>query len=246
MAKSSVATIITKIKRRADYNITDTDLDRLVVDIINDANKVLKQTFLDHGIMDEISVEGTITTTANQEYVDIATQLADLDEIIMQSERTNDRTIEVIPFWRYRELYPDPTANKTTTPFHAARHYNRIYFGPTPSAVLTIYCDYIKLLTDATSTSTMPFEAKYDPIVTAFGTLELLKWLDPTNAGIPVAKQNYDELKDILIIGAAKNIGMTRQAKSRNEGEGFEPRVPDNSYGYGFGVAGFGVAPFGG
>jgi hypothetical protein len=45
MAKSSVATIIARTKRRIDYDVDDSDLDQLVNDAINDALKIIFQYF---------------------------------------------------------------------------------------------------------------------------------------------------------------------------------------------------------
>ena len=71
MSKTSVSTLITKIKRRADYNITDTGLDNLIVDIINDKLKVLNQLFFDYQLWQEITALTQFKTVEDQEYVDI-------------------------------------------------------------------------------------------------------------------------------------------------------------------------------
>ena len=53
--KTSVASIIAKIKRRSDYDIQDNDLDNLIVDAINDVLKQIKQLCYDYGLYQDIS-----------------------------------------------------------------------------------------------------------------------------------------------------------------------------------------------
>jgi len=70
--KTSVATIIDKIKRRADYNVSgDTDLDALILDAINDGLKMMKQSMYDYGLYEDISKQVTFKTDYNQAWTDI-------------------------------------------------------------------------------------------------------------------------------------------------------------------------------
>jgi hypothetical protein len=71
MAKTSVSTFIARVKRQIDYDITDSDLDNLLVDQINNSLKIMNQQFLDEGIMQEISASGTFQTIGEQEYRDV-------------------------------------------------------------------------------------------------------------------------------------------------------------------------------
>ena len=82
VAKSTVSSILTKVKRRADYNIMDSSLDSLIIDMLNDAIKRVRQKLLDRGLFDDISASTTLTTVADQAYVDVST-ITDLDEIIV-------------------------------------------------------------------------------------------------------------------------------------------------------------------
>ena len=227
MAKSTVNSIVSKIKRRSDYDVSDTDLETLIIDIINDGLKVLKQLFLDYSFLDEISAHDTFSTVANQEYVDIATETIDLDQHISLSERTNDNVVVIIPFEEYRKRYPDPSADKSATPDVAAFFANRLYLGPTPSGVITLYLDYIKLISEVVAGGTMLFENQFDPLIIAMAKAELTEWLDPKNGNAITAANNRVEiLKQELIIGASNNIGMNRQVHSRrNEIPYFSPRM---------------------
>ena len=70
--RTTVQTIVDKIKRRVDYNISDTGTDTLIVDCLNDSIKVLRQKLIDRGINFEIGSTATLTTTASQAYIDIS------------------------------------------------------------------------------------------------------------------------------------------------------------------------------
>ena len=218
MAKTTVTAITATIKKLSDYNITDTDLDDLILDALNLVISTMRQWFMDEGYFDEIGAHDTFSTVADQEYVAIATETVDFDQPIKLSERTNDNPIEIISFEEYRERYPDPSAIKASTPDVAAFFANRLYLGPTPSGVITLYLDYISLTNVMTSASSLPYEHKYNPLVVAMVTEYLVKWLDRGNqAMINSAKQDVAQLKHDLIVGASRNVGMSRQVHSRRE-----------------------------
>ena len=226
MAKTTVTSITSDIKKLADYDIIDTDLDALILSAINLALKRMKQWFMDESLFDEISESDTFDTTALQEYIDIATETIDFDQIVVLSERTNDKVIPIKPFDEYRKRYTDPTANSSETPDMAAFFDNRLYLGPTPSGVITLYLDYIKLITKLVAGGTLPFEDKYDEVVIAMVMEYLIKWLDRGNrAAILTAKEDTLTVKHDLIVGASKNIGTNQQTESRRaETPYFAPR----------------------
>lgn len=211
-------TLVADIKTLADYNIVDSNLDALILKAINFAVKRMKQYFLDEGMFDEIGAHDTFSTVASQEYIDIATETIDFDEAIILSERTNDSPIEIISFKEYRERYPDPTANKTATPDVAAFFANRLYLGPTPSGAITLYLDYVKLITKLTASGTLPYEDKYDELVFAIAIEHLVKWLNRSDRqAVLTAREDVQMLKNDLIVLAVKNIGVNRQVQSRRE-----------------------------
>lgn len=226
MSKTAVNSLVSDIKLLADYNITDTDLDTLIIVGINFALKRMKQWFMDEGMFDEIGAHDTISTIANQEYVDIAAETIDFDQVVKLTERVNDNPIDIIPFTKYRELYPDPTADKASTPEVAAFFANRIYLGPTPSGVITLYLDYVKLITKLVAGGTLPFEDKYDELVVAICLEYLKKFLDDKNTNaITQAGNLVKELKHDLIVGASKNIGEIHQSASRREDQRLGPKM---------------------
>lgn len=226
MAKSTVATIIDDVKVLADYNITDTDLDTLIVKAINFALKRMKQWFVDEGLYRQVTDTAELTTTADQEYIDISTTPVDLDQPVQLTERVNDSIIQIIPFRDYRRLFPDPTADSASTPDVAAIFDNKLYLGPTPSQEIKLFLDYVKLITKVTSSGDIPFTDKYDELIVAIGIEYLVKFLDRNNAtAIITAKNDVDDLYKKMIVGAAKNIGMRRGSASRRGGiPYFSPR----------------------
>lgn len=226
MAKTTVATITSDIKVLADYDILDSDLDALILKGINLAIKRMKQWFLDEGLYDEIGAHDTFSTVADQEFIDVATETIDFDEPIVISERTNDNPIDIISFSEYRRMYTDPTVNKSNTPDVAAFFANRIYLGPTPSGVVVLYLDYVKLITKLTSSDSLPYEDKYDEAVIAIVMEYIIKWLDRGNRQMVLtAREDIAIVKHDLFVGASKKIGVNKQTESRrNDTPYFAPR----------------------
>ncbi len=216
MAKSTVDSVVDSIKVLADYSIADDDLDTLIIKTINFALKRLKQWLLDEGLYRQISDTAELSTVANQEYIDISSSPADLDFHVQLTERVNDLPIPLIPFTLYRQMFPDPTADSTSTPDVAAIFDDKIYLGPRPSKVIDITFDYVKLITKVISGETLPFDDKYDEIIVAIGIEYLVKFLDRNNAtAIVTAKNDVDDLYKRMIVGAAKNIGLRQGSLSR-------------------------------
>jgi len=69
--KTAISTLITKIKRKSDYLITDGDLDNLIVDDINSSLKLIKQWLMDYGLYKDVSKSESIKTVEDQEYIDL-------------------------------------------------------------------------------------------------------------------------------------------------------------------------------
>lgn len=142
--------------------------------------------------------------------------ITDLDEILMMSERTYKFALLNLPYSDFIAMYPDPDSIRAVVPDVFARWYNRIYFGPTPNAYSLMYLDYIFDVVEVASGGTLPFDNEYDPLIIAMCKLELMEWLDSTNAvGIAAAKTKVEELKKDAITGAAKNVKLNRQTSSR-------------------------------
>lgn len=69
--KTLASAMITRIKRQLDYNITDTSLDNLVVDKINNNLKLIKVWLTDEGLYRECSKSTSFKTIEDQSYIDL-------------------------------------------------------------------------------------------------------------------------------------------------------------------------------
>lgn len=83
-----------------------------------------------------------LVSTSGQDYIELGT-VTDLDEIASIQDTTNYIKLVKIPWYKYRQLSPDPSVN-TGVPTHYARLFNRIYLYPRPSSAITYTTDYIK------------------------------------------------------------------------------------------------------
>ena len=243
--KTTVNNLVTRLKRRIDYNITDTDLDNLLIDCINDSLKLIYQWCFDAGLFIDISTSTTLTTTASQAYIDISSSLSTADEILRVSERTNDKPVERISYEDFIAFFPDPTANSSAMPDFFSIWNNRLYLGPTPSATGTLYVEYLVIPTDVVAGDTLPYKSKYDPLLLATSRTEFLRFMDSENvAEIRSAEQIMEFYKQALITQATKRIGENRQMFSRREGIRWYPRIPETGGGYGagkYGLGGYGL-----
>jgi len=223
MAKTTVNNIIAKMKRRFDYNITDTALDTLLLDCINDANKLIYQWLINAGFYNDTIGETTISTVANQSYVD--TSSTTIDTLIALYERTNDTYIDIIPYSEFVKVYPDPTNTKSSTPTHAAIANNKIYLAPTPTAIITLYPVYGSVPADLALGGTLLFPTKYDPLVLAVTRTEYLRWHDANNTqAINSAEASMEYYKKELITNAHRG-GIVRQSESYDTSTWLMPKI---------------------
>lgn len=71
MAKTTVSSILTQIKRRVDYDISDDDLTNLIVDILNEKLRLIKGLLFDNGFFAEITKRASFKVVAEREYKDL-------------------------------------------------------------------------------------------------------------------------------------------------------------------------------
>lgn len=219
MSKTAVNDLVADIKILADYNITDTDLDAMVISWINLGLIRLKQWLLDEGLYIDIGKQDTFATTADQEYVEILTETVDFDESIVLTERDNDTEIQIITYAEYKKTYPDPTTDGASSPVVGAFFGSRLYLGPTPDSVITLYLDYVLNVTKVAAGGTLPFNSKYDELLIALAMVKFTQWIDSKDrAAITTAREEVQIIKHDLLVGASKNISMDKQRHSRNEG----------------------------
>jgi len=68
---TTVNNIIASVKKRVDYDITDTDLDALLLDILNDGSTWLRQKLIDAGLRKDIGKSGSFVVLEGAEYGDV-------------------------------------------------------------------------------------------------------------------------------------------------------------------------------
>ena len=71
MSKTTVNSFISEIKSDIDYDITDSDLDTLILNQINKSIKRVKNLFKDYGISRDVTANASFKTTDSVAYVDI-------------------------------------------------------------------------------------------------------------------------------------------------------------------------------
>jgi len=103
----------------------------------------------------------SLASTAAQDYIELAA-IGDLDDITNLTETTNNIKLIRIPFYRYRELSPDPSQT-SGTPVHYTRLFDRIYLSPRPASAIEYTADYVKIITDLSAgADTALIPAKYN------------------------------------------------------------------------------------
>lgn len=326
MAKTTVDNLVTKLKLRYDYNVSDDNLDSLLIGCVNDSLKLIYQSLADAGKYLDIGSSISFKTTIDQAYIDLqvarivgdlttftgvaldtvivtidgtasasidvsacttiatvvtainavvtgvasedddgylvitsptsgatsaviiadgatgvamsklfsvaaertSTALTNMEEVIRLTERINDSPIQLIDYYDFIAMFPDPTADKSGTPDYAAIWNNRLYLGPTPSnSTLLVYIEYTAIPADVASGDTLPYLTKYDPLLIAQARVEYLQFFDSNNvSAIQIAQGIADKLEHKLITVATRNIGVNQQTSSRREGTLIAPRSP--------------------
>lgn len=71
MANTTVTTITAEAKRRFDYDVVDTDLDILLLDIINEGSIIVRQALIDAGLRAETGKTGSFVVLSGAESADM-------------------------------------------------------------------------------------------------------------------------------------------------------------------------------
>lgn len=71
MSVTAVNTIISDIKVLGDYNVTDTDLDSLIIRTLNYGIRRVRNWMLQYGIFEDTTVSSSFKTIAGQNYVNV-------------------------------------------------------------------------------------------------------------------------------------------------------------------------------
>lgn len=106
----------------------------------------------------------TAPTVASQHTYDLPADI-DTNKMFAIYERTNDISLKFMPYDKFVRLVADPS-NSVGQSVLWTFYANTIRLYPVPSAIITLYLDYIKritLLTDAAVSTDIPI--KYDPVI---------------------------------------------------------------------------------
>lgn len=196
---TSIATVVTAINTAVGATVASADANTYLQIISQTTGSTSTVTIADGTNTGQTVIAELFSTAAER----TASAIVDLDPnfSMIMTERVNDRKLFYITPDRYRELFTDPTSNSSNTPDYFTLMNDRFYFGPRPSAANLIYLDYVKLLTEVTSSSTMPFENKYDPVIIAKCVRLFKEWQDDTNVtAITLAQDKEDRLGRELIL----------------------------------------------
>jgi hypothetical protein len=124
--------------------------------------------------------QATFATAVNDFDYSIATIAADLDttKMVAVYDKTYDRTYRYVDYLRFRRSIADETNNSGQAYLFSFFAGNLLLY-PRPSAIVTTYIDYIKLITDLTDAATTgDIPSKYDDVVIS-GVLVYVYRIDP-------------------------------------------------------------------
>ena len=106
----------------------------------------------------------TFPTVANQHTYDLPTDIDD-QKMIAIYDRTNDTTYDYVPYDKFVSNVPDPS-NQTGQVRWWTVYAKTIRLYPVPSAVVTTYGDYVKVMTYlADDSNTCDIPEKYEPVI---------------------------------------------------------------------------------
>lgn len=135
--------------------------------LVNQVLGIIQETIKGHPFTMDIA--NTVSTVADQAYVDLVA-VTDILEIINVYERTTNRRLPQITYQQYIDLVPDPTrfegiadlAWAPTQVLTSGVPNWFIYFVPTPSSAQTIYYDYMKTFSLSAAGDYCPLPVQFD------------------------------------------------------------------------------------
>lgn len=130
---------------------------------INQALQKIYSILKRNNLLEKEAVNSALSTTANQDYVDI-TGITDLDDIQNIYDASNNINLKKIEFDEYRRMSPDPSETTGNPTHYALRGTGRIYLYPRPDAVYTLnifYMAFASNLTTGSSTTSLPSKLDY-------------------------------------------------------------------------------------
>jgi len=196
MANTTFANLKINMLRRAgnNYNSSDSTRLQLAGNCINSALSVIQGEIKGHPFT--LDTGNTVTTTANQAYVNLTP--TDIIEIVSVQERVDPNKLKWIPYTLYLQYMADPSRFSGTPNMYytylqsvngTGENIWQILFVPTPSSAITIYYDYIKNLrfsSDGTGSdaSFSPLPTVYDDWIYSEAKPMFYEIIDPMNTSL--------------------------------------------------------------
>jgi len=106
----------------------------------------------------------TTSTVASQLNYELPTDI-DTNKVLQVYDQTNDFTYRFIPYDRFKRMVADPS-NNTGDPKSWTLWANELLLYPVPLSVITVFMDYVSILTDASDNSTeLSIPDKYRSVI---------------------------------------------------------------------------------
>lgn len=187
MSNTTYITLVQKALQLAgnQYNANDTTKITLAKSIINDV--LAKITSNIKGSPYTLDIGNTVATVASQAYVDLTD--TDIIEILSFSQRSTNVRSKQITYDDYLTLVANPTLISGVPDLYWAPTQTvvtgvptwRVYLVPTPSAVITMYYDYVKSPLLSANGDYSPLPPVYDRWIYAEFRPIYYSVIDPTN-----------------------------------------------------------------
>lgn len=229
MANTTFANLKIKALRKAGNNYSAADATRLEIagGIINDVMGMIQTLIKGHPFT--LDIGNTVATVASQAYVNLVD--TDIIEVLNVYQRVSDRTLKQITYTEYIEAISDPTrlagvpdlAWAPTQVITNGVPVWTLYFIPTPSAIQTMYYDYVKNLQfSVDGTAADPEFCKLPPVYDAWIYAEFkplfYEIIDPKNrALIRAAEQARNEARAFYREAIMSQATRTGQAGSARD-----------------------------
>jgi hypothetical protein len=174
----------------------------------------------------------TLTTVASQQEYTISTAIAtDVNKILSVTSRDPERFLDQLDKRDIQRFDPDFT-DEATDPFaYYLEGADTLGLYPTPSAVKTLYVDYLKTVADLTADADMPvIPVRYTQVIIDGAIARGLKWLRPGNPEIWGPQFNIYKGSIREMMGAANkqpNLKLKFKSASQSPSPLARPRLPE-------------------
>ncbi len=223
MANTTFSNLKINALRRAGNNYSSNDTTRLSIagSIINEVLGLIQSEIKGHPFT--LDQGNTVSTVASQAYVDLVA-VTDILEILSVYQRPTNKKLSQITFDQYTELIPDPTRfggvpDMAWAPTQIVTNGVPnwfIYLVPTPSSVITLYYDYLKVFSLSADGDYSPLPPSYDGWIYAEFKPIFYEIIDSKNrALIRAAKDEAMQARIAYKTAIMSQAGRSDQVASR-------------------------------